>query len=157
MKTAKKKPWSSLPRSQPSLQPGFVTRHPSVSHCTHSVIYQFVYHLNYRLFILVHKEWSRFPRLPAGFSSGHILDQNLKQNDRLDFFDVDVEGLDLEVLKTNDWNKYRPKVVVVESNMSIKQEFDSELAQYLELQNYKLIGKSNINDDLGNLFFVSNK
>ena len=85
-----------------------------------------------------------------------ILDQNLRQNERLDFFDVDVEGLDLEVLKTNDWNKYRPKVVVVESNISIKHEFDSELVKYLELQNYKLIGKSIINGDLGNLFFLSN-
>ena len=86
-----------------------------------------------------------------------ILDKNLKKGDRLDFFDVDVEGLDLEVLKTNDWTKYRPKVIVVESNVSVKQDVNSELVQYLELQNYKLIGKSNINDDLGNLFFISNK
>jgi len=85
-----------------------------------------------------------------------ILDKNLKENDRLDFFDVDVEGLDLEVLKTNDWNKYRPKVVVVESDISIKQDVKSEITEYLELQNYRLIGKSNINGDLGNLFFLSN-
>jgi FkbM family methyltransferase len=85
-----------------------------------------------------------------------ILDKNLKENDRLDFFDIDVEGLDLEVLKTNDWNKYRPKVVVVESDISIKQDVKSEMTEYLELQNYKLIGKSNINGDLGNLFFLSN-
>ena len=71
-------------------------------------------------------------------------------------FDIDVEGLDLEVLKTNDWNKYRPKVVVVESDISIKQDVKSEITQYLELQNYRLIGKSNINGDLGNLFFLSN-
>jgi FkbM family methyltransferase len=85
-----------------------------------------------------------------------ILDKNLKENDRLDFFDIDVEGLDLEVLKTNDWNKYRPKVVVVESDISIKQDVKSEITEYLELQNYRLIGKSNINGDLGNLFFLSN-
>jgi len=27
---------------------------------------------------------------------------------------VDVEGLDFSVLKSNNWNKYRPKVVVTE-------------------------------------------
>lgn len=85
-----------------------------------------------------------------------ILDNNLKLNDRLDFFDIDVEGLDLEVLKTNDWNKYRPKVVVIESDISIKQDVKSEITKYLEQQNYRLIGKSNINCDLGNLFFLSN-
>ncbi|MFY0714762.1 FkbM family methyltransferase [Seonamhaeicola sp. NFXS20] len=84
-----------------------------------------------------------------------ILDKNLQENDRLDFFDIDVEGLDLEVLKTNDWNIYRPKVIVVESDIPIKQDVKSEITQYLEMQNYRLIGKSIINSDLGNLFFLS--
>jgi FkbM family methyltransferase len=84
-----------------------------------------------------------------------ILDKNLNKKDRLDFFDIDVEGLDLEVLKTNDWNKYRPKVIIIESDLSIKKDVNSEIVKYLELQNYKFIGKSIINDDLGNLFFIS--
>jgi FkbM family methyltransferase len=32
----------------------------------------------------------------------------------IDFLSVDVEGLDYEVLKSNDWEKYRPKVIVTE-------------------------------------------
>lgn len=32
----------------------------------------------------------------------------------IDFLSVDVEGLDLEVLQSNNWRKYRPKVIVVE-------------------------------------------
>lgn len=90
------------------------------------------------------------------YSLKDILDKNIKENDRLDFFDVDVEGLDLEVLKTNDWNKYRPKVIVVESDNSIKADINSELANYIESKDYRLIGKSNINGDLGNLFFLRN-
>ena len=27
---------------------------------------------------------------------------------------IDVEGFEIEVLKSNDWNKYRPKVIVLE-------------------------------------------
>jgi FkbM family methyltransferase len=34
---------------------------------------------------------------------------------KIDFMSVDVEGLDLEVLKSNNWHKYRPKVIVIES------------------------------------------
>ena len=86
-----------------------------------------------------------------------ILDETLNTTDRLDFFDVDAEGLDLEILKTNDWVKYRPKIIVVESDVSIKNDIESEIVKYLEHQNYKLLGKSIINGDLGNLFLIDNK
>lgn len=90
------------------------------------------------------------------YSLKEILDTNLDKNDRLDFFDIDVEGFDLEVLKTNDWNIYRPKVIVIESDISLQNDISSEIVKYLELQNYRLIGKSIINGDLGNLFLISN-
>lgn len=90
------------------------------------------------------------------FSLKDVLDKNMDKNDRLDFFDVDAEGFDLEILKTNDWTKYRPKVIVVESDDTLKNDILSEIVQYLEIQNYKLLGKSVINGDLGNLFLVSN-
>ena len=91
------------------------------------------------------------------YSLKEVLDKNLKETDRLDFFDIDVEGFDLEVLKTNDWNKYRPKVIVIESDSPIKEDITSEIVNYLEAVNYKLIGKSIINGDLGNLFLIDNK
>jgi FkbM family methyltransferase len=36
----------------------------------------------------------------------------------IDFLKVDVEGLEYEVLSGNDWQKYRPKVIVAEGNNS---------------------------------------
>ena len=90
------------------------------------------------------------------YSLKEILDVNLFEKERLDFFDIDVEGFDLEVLKTNDWVKYRPKVIVIESDISLNEDLSSEIVKYLELQNYRLIGKSIINGDLGNLFLISN-
>jgi FkbM family methyltransferase len=42
-----------------------------------------------------------------------ILDAHLTSSE-IDFLNVDVEGLDLDVLKSNDWSKYRPKFVLVE-------------------------------------------
>lgn len=91
------------------------------------------------------------------FSLKKILDVNIKENDRLDFFDIDVEGFDLEVLKTNDWVKYRPKIVVIETDLSLKDDLNSEIVNYLGSKDYRLIGKSIIMGDLGNLFLIDNK
>lgn len=33
----------------------------------------------------------------------------------IDFISVDVEGIDLDVLRSNDWSRFRPKLVCVES------------------------------------------
>lgn len=90
------------------------------------------------------------------YSLKEILDVNLDKKERLDFFDIDVEGFDLEVLKTNDWDVYKPKVIVIESDISLQNDICSEIVKYLELKNYRLIGKSIINGDLGNLFLISN-
>lgn len=89
------------------------------------------------------------------YSLKEILDKNLKRNDRLDFFDVDAEGYDLEILKTNDWIKYRPKIIVIESDDFLQKDITSEIVQYLENQNYRLLGKSIISGNLGNLFLIS--
>lgn len=90
------------------------------------------------------------------FSLKDILDKNISANERLDFFDVDVEGFDLEVLQSNDWNKYRPKIVVTETDISLKKDVVSEITSYLESVNYRLVGKTVMNGDLGNLLFLDN-
>ncbi len=43
-----------------------------------------------------------------------ILDQHLPPGQAIDFLSVDVEGLDYEVLQSNDWTRYRPNVVLIE-------------------------------------------
>lgn len=43
-----------------------------------------------------------------------VLGSNLPAGQGIDFMSVDVEGLDFEVLKSNDWTKYRPKIVLAE-------------------------------------------
>ena len=85
-----------------------------------------------------------------------LISENYSPNERLDFFDIDVEGLDLDVLKTNDWTKYRPKIVLIESDLSLKNDMISEITQYLESVDYSLIGKSLIHRQLGNLYFIDN-
>lgn len=88
------------------------------------------------------------------YSLAKILEEKLAPDDRLDFFDIDVEGFDLEVLKSNDWQKYRPKIVLVETELSLNEELSSDIFLYLESKNYRLIAKSVMIGDLGNLFFI---
>jgi hypothetical protein len=53
---------------------------------------------------------------------------------------IDVEGLDFEVLSSNDWTKYRPKLILVEElRTNIKMLVEkSTINNYLESINYTL-------------------
>ncbi|RDU72202.1 FkbM family methyltransferase [Helicobacter brantae] len=73
-----------------------------------------------------------------------ILDQYLPKNQQIDFLSVDVEGLDFEVLKSNDWQKYRPKILLVESlgGGGIKEFLHSEVYLFLSSQDYEVFAKT---------------
>ncbi len=85
-----------------------------------------------------------------------LLSKYINEDDRLDFFDIDVEGMDLDVLKSNNWEKYRPKIIMIESDFCIQRDMNSDLTKYLKKQNYTLYGKSLIQKQLGNLIFIDN-
>lgn len=38
-----------------------------------------------------------------------------EQVERLQFINIDVEGFELDALKSNDWSRYRPKLILVEA------------------------------------------
>lgn len=44
-----------------------------------------------------------------------VLDRYVAAGQTIDLLSVDVEGEDLAVLRSNDWEKYRPEVVVIEA------------------------------------------
>lgn len=72
-----------------------------------------------------------------------ILDEYLPPAQEIDFLSVDVEGLDFEVIKSNNWNKYRPKMVLVEIfSSSLSSLEKNELAGFLINKGYHLYAKS---------------
>lgn len=74
-----------------------------------------------------------------------ILERNLPKKQKIDFLSVDVEGMDIEVLKSNNWKKFRPKVIIVESFTFNLEKPDNDLVyKYLKNQNYVLAGKSDV-------------
>jgi FkbM family methyltransferase len=44
-----------------------------------------------------------------------VLEQHLEAGQKIDLMSVDVEGEDLRVLKSNDWSKYCPEIVIIEA------------------------------------------
>ncbi len=72
-----------------------------------------------------------------------ILDVYLPEGQEIDFLSVDMEGFDLHVLQSNNWEKYRPKFILVES-----LEFDMEkmeedgIYKYTRTKGYSLYAKA---------------
>lgn len=60
----------------------------------------------YRLIDAVEVKVERLDELLARF---------LPPGQQIDFLSVDVEGLDEEVLRSNDWNRYRPRLILAET------------------------------------------
>jgi len=71
-----------------------------------------------------------------------VLDQYLPQGQKIDFFTIDVEGLDLQVLKSNNWEKYKPDFVLVEDCADFTDITASETYQYLKERGYQLVTKT---------------
>ncbi|NJL53867.1 MAG: FkbM family methyltransferase [Leptolyngbyaceae cyanobacterium RM2_2_4] len=72
-----------------------------------------------------------------------ILDQHLPSGQEIAFLSIDVEGLDLQVLQSNDWQKYRPNVVLVEIQKSSLHKIQSEpIYQYMLEHRYYLYAKA---------------
>lgn len=82
-----------------------------------------------------------------------ILDTNLPKNQCIDFLSVDVEGLDFMVLTSNNFDKYKPKVILVEIlGASLKEMVRSETTKYLVRHNYSLYSKT-----MNTVFFINNE
>lgn len=84
-----------------------------------------------------------------------LLEINLPPQIKIDFMSIDVEGLDMDVLKSNDWKKYRPHILVVEDigfELSPQALSTNTLYQFLVSNNYDLVGKT-----YNTLFFKEGK
>lgn len=70
-------------------------------------------------------------------------------NKKIDFLSVDTEGYDLEVLKTNDWNVYRPSLIVLEtveySHDVLGKKLNDSYDQFMSNIGYRKIADTYIN------------
>lgn len=72
-----------------------------------------------------------------------ILASNGMDGKEIDIMSVDVEGMDLEVLSSNDWKKYRPHVIICEDlNFDFMKPKSSGVVKYLMELDYELVAKT---------------
>jgi hypothetical protein len=82
-----------------------------------------------------------------------ILDQYLPKNQTIDFLTIDVEGYDINVLKSNNWGKYNPKIVLVEISGSFLENIcKDEVTIYMRKLDYILYAKT-----CNTIFFMKNQ
>jgi FkbM family methyltransferase len=72
-----------------------------------------------------------------------LLAQHLVGETTIDVMSVDVEGFDLQVLRSNDWTRYRPTLLLVERlGVRFPALLEDELYLYLKQQGYELYAKT---------------
>jgi FkbM family methyltransferase len=69
------------------------------------------------------------------FTLSEVIDQNLASKE-IDFLSIDVEGNDLDILKSLDLNRYKIKAVCVEHNF---REGSDEIKNYMDKNGYDLV------------------
>ncbi len=71
-----------------------------------------------------------------------ILDENLPANRRIDLLSIDVEGFELKVLQSNQWDKYRPRIILIEDFTTFIDELpENECVKFLQQQGYRVLHK----------------
>ncbi len=72
-----------------------------------------------------------------------ILKEKLPRAQKIDFLSVDVEGMDLDVLRSNDWQHFRPEYILVEVLWKDFLELpDDDVYKYLDGRGYRLMAKT---------------
>lgn len=84
-----------------------------------------------------------FTRDIETFPLREVLDTHLPGGQEISFMSVDVEGLDVEVLASNDWSKYAPGVVLAEAlgSNALEEALASPVYELLVGEGYFLYSK----------------
>jgi FkbM family methyltransferase len=73
-----------------------------------------------------------------------LLDQHLPANTRIDLLTVDVEGLDYDVLQSNDWSRFSPEFILVECMefSTLDQANSDPVVKLLSEHHYSVVAKT---------------
>jgi hypothetical protein len=72
------------------------------------------------------------------------------------FLNIDTEGFEMDVLQSNNWQKFRPKVIAIEQNsiFSLSDVIESEVNKYLTQLGYLAFAKNLIVKDVSTVFYI---
>jgi FkbM family methyltransferase len=84
------------------------------------------------------KKEIKIPTIPLS----KILEEYLSKNTEIDFLNIDVEGHDFEVLQSNNWKKYSPKIILIEIiGNTVEEIIKDPIYNYLKNKNYVFFSK----------------
>jgi FkbM family methyltransferase len=91
-----------------------------------------------------HAPWQITAKVPVEVMPlREILARHLRDGRRIDIMSIDVEGRDMEVLRSNDWSKFRPRILVVEIlGKSFSEAAEDPIAVFLRERNYAFFSKT---------------
>jgi FkbM family methyltransferase len=72
-----------------------------------------------------------------------LLDQYVPKGVPIDLLTIDVEGFDLQVLESNDWDRYIPEFVLIEclGVSDLAQAYDDPAAKFLLSKGYRAVSR----------------
>ena len=72
-----------------------------------------------------------------------LLNQYLPKGQHIDFLSIDTEGLDIAILRSNDWMAYRPDFILIEIHEDGHNEriLDGAVCRYLHGQGYEFVAQ----------------
>jgi FkbM family methyltransferase len=75
---------------------------------------------------------------------GDVLDEYLPPNQPIDFLSIDAEGLDAAVIRSNNWSKYRPSIILAEdlADGTLEESLKFPLVSLLGALGYRLCCKT---------------
>ena len=71
-----------------------------------------------------------------------ILEDHLPKGTEITFLTIDVEGLDYEILESNDWQKYKPRYILIEDDIDFEKIHFNKVYNFLKTKEYQLAGKT---------------
>jgi FkbM family methyltransferase len=81
-----------------------------------------------------------------------LLDQYLTPGTKIDYMSIDVEGAEMTVLRSNNWAKYLPDVLLIELiDSTVEDVLKTEVHQFLQDLSYNFFAKT------GNTVFYKQK
>ena len=81
-----------------------------------------------------------------------VLDIYLAPGKGIDFLNIDAEDVDLEVAESNDWEKYRPTVVLIENHEHKGEAGRAPIRDFMAAQDYRFAFRT-VNTD----FYVNRR
>lgn len=72
-----------------------------------------------------------------------LLVEYLPPNGQIDFLSIDVEGVDLSVLRSGDWSRFRPRVLLVEAReRAVLAALNDPINAFAVSAGYQLVAKT---------------